>query len=334
MRSRRWLELIGIIGIIAAARPARADGVELKIATLAPAGSAWAKIMADGGVAIDQKTAGRVKVKYYFSGAQGDERDVVRKMKLKQLDGAAVTAVGLGMIGPDVRVLELPYLVNDEQQLDHVRGKMQPDFEKQLDAAGYVLLAWGDVGWVHLYSNIPITSKADLQKVKMWVWSDDPIRREFFKRLGVNTVPLGVPEVLTSLQSGAVDACYGSPLAALALQWYTKVKYATEEQIAYTVGALVVRKEVFAKLSPEDQKTVRALGTEMGEKLMKSVRSDNERAVAAMKKAGVQFQPTSPELKEELKKAGMETWDALAGGGKVYSTETLAKAKKLAGEVR
>src|SRR5262245_57186285 len=209
---------LAFLGLAAAAllAPAEAEAREVKIATLAPDGSAWAKIMAEGGKKIGEKTSGRVQVKYFFSGSQGDERDVVRKMKLGQIDGSALTAVGLGLIKGDVRVLELPFLIKNNQELDYVRDKMAPDFEKQFADAGYVLIAWGDVGWTHYYSNREIKNKEDLKAVKMWAWTDDPIVRAFFKRMDINGVPLGVPDVLPALQTDTINACYGSPLAAVA----------------------------------------------------------------------------------------------------------------------
>src|SRR5262249_7418489 len=281
--------LLGILGLCAVAAAAPAGATEIKVATLAPKGSGWAKILEEGAKSIAEKTADRVQIKYFFSGSQGDERDVVRKMKLGQLDGSALTAVGLGLIKGDVRVLELPFLFKSDKELDYVRDKMSGDFEKQFDEAGYVLLAWGDVGWVHLFSNIQLTSKGDLDKTKMWAWTDDPIVRAFFKRLGINGVPLGVPDVLPSLQTGTIDACYGSPYAAVVLQWYSKVKYATGTPISYSIGALVVRKEVFSKLSAEDQKVVKEMSRVMGGQLMTRIRADNERAKNTIQKSGITF---------------------------------------------
>lgn len=295
--------------------------VEAKIATLAPKGSAWAKIMEKGAREIDTRTSGRVKLKYFFGGQQGDERDVVRKMKLGQLDGSALTAVGLGLIQPEVRVLELPFLFRTDRQLDYVRDKMAPDFESKFDGAGYVLLAWGDVGWVHLYSNIKVENRDDLGKTKMWAWTDDPIVRELFKLLGVNGVPLGVPDVLPSLQTGTINACYGSPLAAVALQWYTKVRFATTMPISYSIGALVMKKDVFSKLSTEDQKAVRDAGRMMGDELMKTVRKDNERAKKAMEKSGVTFVTSPAAMVSELEKNGQKVWGNLTG--KLYPGDLL-----------
>jgi TRAP-type C4-dicarboxylate transport system substrate-binding protein len=307
-----------------------AEPVELKLATLAPKGSAWAKVLEKGGKDIETQTQGRVKVKYFFSGQQGDERDVVRKMTSGNLDGGVLTAVGLGLIKGDVRVLELPFLFTNDKQLDFVRDAMKADFEAQFDSAGYVLLAWGDVGWTHIYTNIEINSKADLAKTKMWAWKDDPIVRTLFKGLGINGVPLGVPDVYPQLQTGGIDACYGSPLAAVALQWYTKVKFATNTPISYAIGAMIVRKDVFSKLSADDQKVIRASSAVMGGELLKMIRKDNERAKKAMQKSGVKFVDTPAALVTELQAEGQKVWKALVGS--LYQQGMLDKVLKLRGE--
>jgi TRAP-type C4-dicarboxylate transport system substrate-binding protein len=326
---------IGILAAVAAllgSAPAAHAETVLQIATLAPKGSAWAKIMEKGAKDIETQTQGRVKVKYFFSGQQGDERDVVRKMTNGSLDGAALTAVGLGLIKGDVRVLELPFMFTNDKQLDYVRNAMKADFEAQFDQAGYVLIAWGDVGWTHIYTNSPVNSKADMQKAKIWAWKDDPIVRALFKGLGINGIPLGVPDVQPNLQTGTIDACYGSPLAAVALQWYTKVKYATDTPISYAIGAFIIRKDVFQKLSPEDQKVVIAAGATMGAELMKAVRKDNERAKKAMQKSGVQFVPVPQALVAEMKAESEKVWKALVGT--LYKQEFLDKVLKYRAEAQ
>ena len=145
---------------------ARADVATLKIATLAPEGSAWMKLFGDWKGAIEKRTSGQVKIKFYAGGVAGDERDVVRKMRLGQMSGAAITAVGLGLIQPDVRVLEIPFLFRDESELDLVRGTLAGEFHKKFEDKGYQLLAWGDVGPVRLLTNVPLRDKADLQKLR------------------------------------------------------------------------------------------------------------------------------------------------------------------------
>jgi TRAP-type C4-dicarboxylate transport system substrate-binding protein len=324
--------LAGLLALMVAAPAAMAKDVELKIATLAPKGSAWAKIMEKGAADIAKATSNRVTIKYFFSGQQGDERDVVRKMTGGQLDGAALTAVGLGLIVPQIRVMELPFLFKNDKQLDHVRAKMGDEFSALFTKAGYTWIANGDVGWVHIYSNIDIQSKADLGKTKMWAWTDDPIVRELFKNLGINGVPLGVPDVLPSLQTGLIDACYGSPLAAVALQWYTKVKFATSQPISYSIGALVIRKDVFDSLSADDQKAVLAGGATMGASLLATVRKDNEKAKKAMQGAGVKFTNTPAALVSDFETNSKAVWKAMAG--KLYDQALLDKVIKFRDEVK
>ena len=151
---------------------------------------------------VEEHTGGKIKVKFFAGGTAGDERDAVRKMRLGQLNGAAVTAIGLGLINSEVRVLELPMLINSYDELDYVRNKLDADLRKKFDDKGYVLLAWGDVGPVHIFSNTPIRGKADLAQLKLWAWVDDALVRALFQQLGVNGVPLGVPDVLPSLADG------------------------------------------------------------------------------------------------------------------------------------
>jgi TRAP-type transport system periplasmic protein len=319
---------------LAAPLVARAEPLTIKVATLAPSGSSWAKSMEQWGGDVEKGTNGRVTVKFFETGEQGDERDVVRKMKLGQIDGSAITAVGLGLIKGDVRVLELPFLFRSDAELDYVRDHMAADFARQFEEAGYILITWGDVGWVHLFSNLPIVTKADLAKTKMWAWTDDPVVRAFFKRLGVNGVPLGVPDVQTSLATGTINACYGSPLAVVALKWYPYLKNATGTPFSYSIGAMVIRKEVMNKLSREDQAVLMSSGKVLGEKFKKQVRSENERAKRAMQGMGVAF--NDPKKEEELvaqfAKEGQGVWDDLKGT--VYSGDLLAKVVKFRDEFR
>jgi TRAP-type C4-dicarboxylate transport system substrate-binding protein len=148
----------------------------------------------------------------------------------------------------------------------------------------------------------------------------------------VNGVPLGVPDVLPSLQTGLIDACYGSPLVAVAFQWYSKVKYATSVPISYAIGALIIRKDSFAKLSAEEQRVVREVGRSMEADLLKVVRSDNERAKTAMQKQGVKFTPSPASMVADFEKEGQSVWSELAG--KLYGKDLLDKVTRYRDEAR
>src|SRR5215510_15295148 len=182
------------LALIATSTSATADPTELRIATLAPSGSPWMAVLDKAAAEIKEKTAGRVTLKYFEGGQQGDERDFVRKINLGQLDGAAVTAVGLSMIDESIRVLELPMMFESVEEFDYVADKMWPYFQKKFEAKGYKLMDRGEVGWVYFLSKTEVKSLADLKGLKLWQWGDDRLVGAVFKKLGVNGVPLGVPE--------------------------------------------------------------------------------------------------------------------------------------------
>lgn len=332
MRSKLITTLVAAAASLALAGTAAADNVEVRLATLAPDGSSWMKILGKGAAEIDTKTEGRVKVKYYAGGVQGDERDVVRKINLGQLDGAAVTSVGLSMIDESIRVLELPRMFASVEELDYVADKMWPYFVKKFAAKGFKLGDRGDVGWIYFLSKSPVNGVGDLKSAKVWMWGDDNIVRAMFKKLGVSGVPLGVPEVEPNLTTGRIDACYGSPLAAVALQWNTKVKYMTSLPMSYAIGATVIKQDAYNKVAAADQELVAKITKGMQKTLRKQIRKDNESAQKQMVRKGIKITETSPELLADFDKAAQAVWTELAG--KVYTKDELAMVLKHRDEYR
>jgi TRAP-type transport system periplasmic protein len=305
---------------------------EWRIATLAPEGSAWMKILSRGAEEASKATAGRIAVKYYAGGVQGDEKDVVAKMQLGQLDGGAMTTIGLGMVDESIRVLELPMLFQNVEEMDYVREKMWPTFQARFAKKGYQLGEPGDVGFLYFYSAEPVKSIADLGKAKVWLWGEDKIVKAMFRRLSVNGVPMGVPDVLPALNTGRINATYASPLAAVALQWYTKVKYSTSMPMAYGIGATLIRKQAYDKLSAEDKKTAEKIFKIQAQKLRKAVRTDNERAFKAITRAGVKVIETPAAMISEFDKKAQEVWQEMVG--KIYSKEDLDLVLKYRNEFR
>ena len=318
--------------VLGATVPAAADNIELRIASLAPAGSKWMQVLEKTAVEIDKDTTSRVKLKYYPGGEQGDEKDFVRKIKAGQLDGAAVTATGLGMIDESIRVLELPMMFTDTPEFDYVADKMWPYFQKKFEAKGFKLNDRGEVGWIHFLSKNPVDSMAALKGQKVWMWADDQLVGTMFKKLGVSGVPLGVPEVDAGLTSGRINACYGSPLASVALQWYSKVKYMTSMPMSYSLGATVLSLDTLKKINEEDSKTMNKLLKAQGKKLRAAIRSENESAKKTMVRKGVTVVTTPPAMVDEFRKNAEEVWKQLAG--KMYSQAELDMVLKYRDEYR
>jgi TRAP-type C4-dicarboxylate transport system substrate-binding protein len=324
------LALAGALALIS--NLAVADNVELRIATLAPSGSPWMTTLDKAAAEIKEKTAGRVTMKYFEGGQQGDERDFVSKIKLGQLDGAAVTAVGLSMIDESIRVLEVPLMFETQEEVDYVADKMWPYFQKKFEKKGFRLADRGEVGWIYFMSKGKVEKVADLKSQKLWQWGDDQIVTAMYKKLGLNGVPLGVPEVDAGLTSGRITACYGSPIAAVALQWYTKVKYMTSMPMTFAMGATVMSQEAIKKISAEDFKTIETIAKAAQKKLRKVIRKSNDDAKATMQRKGVTIVTSPPEMVAEFQKAAGEVQKELSG--KVYSKEELDMVIKYRDEFR
>jgi TRAP-type C4-dicarboxylate transport system substrate-binding protein len=284
------------------------------------------KILDKGAAKVSDKTAQRVTLKWYPGGVQGDERDFVRKMNLGQLDGAAVTSVGLSMIDESIRVLELPRMFASIEEMDYVADKMWPYFVKKFEAKGYRLTDRGEIGWIYFFSKAEVKSVDSLKTMKLWQWGDDSIVGAVYKKLGLNGVPLGVPEVDSALQTGRIDGCYGSQLTTVALQWNTKIKFQTEMPMSYGIGATVMKVDTIKKLSAEDQKILADLSAKMGKDIRKGVRQDNVQAGKQMVAKGMKITPTPATMVAAFDKAAQEVWDSLAG--KVYSKDELAMVLK------
>ncbi|HVV87375.1 MAG TPA: TRAP transporter substrate-binding protein DctP [Kofleriaceae bacterium] len=316
----------------AGAGVAAADNVEIRLATLAPDGSSWMKVLGKGSAEIADKTAGRVTIKYYAGGVQGDERDVVRKMNLGQLDGGAFTSVGLSLIDESIRVLELPRMFASAEELDYVADKMWPYFQKKFEAKGFRLQDRGEVGWIYFMSKDPMTSIDALKSAKIWMWGDDGLVRAMYKQLDISGVPLGVPEVEPNLTTGRINACYGSPLAAVALQWNTKVKYMTSMPLSFAIGATVVKLDTIKKISKDDQDLVAKIARGMSRTLRKQIRHDNESAQKQMVRKGVKITETPVDMMSAFDKAAQAVWAQQTG--KMYSKDELAMVLKYRDEYR
>jgi TRAP-type transport system periplasmic protein len=321
-----------LFGTLALAKPAAADNVELRIASLAPSGSKWMQVLEKGAEEIGKETGSRVTLKYYPGGEQGDEKDFIRKIKLGQLDGAAVTATGLGLIDESIRVLELPMMFDSVAEFDYVADRMWGYFQKKFEAKGFRLNDRGEVGWIYFLSTNKIDSLAALKGQKVWMWSDDQLVGAMFRKVGISGVPLGVPEVDSALTSKRINACYGSPLAAVALQWYSKVKFMTSMPMSYAIGATVVSLETLKKVSDDDQKAVIKVGKSVGRKLRSAIRSENESARKTMIKKGVTVVESPTAMVDEFRSNAQEVWKSLAG--KLYSQKELDTVLKYRDEYR
>ncbi len=315
----------------AAKSPAKAQ-VEIKFATLAPDGSTWMKSMRKADQDVRTRTENRVGFKFYPGGVQGDEKDVLRKMRNGQIHAAGFTGFGLGAIVPETRVLELPYMFESLDELDYVRNATNAYYEKAFAAKEYALLGWTDVGFVYLYTKTPVRKAADMAGTKWWIWSGDQLAEIFYRAFNITPIPLAAPDVLTSLQTGVVDGVYASPLACVALQWFTRVKYMTDVPVTHGISAIVATEKSLAGVSATDRAILLDVMRRELATLTQKTRTQNDEAVAEIKKEGVQVVAVDAAARQEFATRGRAAWDD--GVPALYSRELLERVKNLLADYR
>lgn len=319
------------LGVLASG--AFAQQYTIKFASLAPDGSTWTNVLREYDAAVRKESGGKLGFKIYAGGVQGEDKDVIRKMRLGQLHSAGLTGFGLGEIAPKVRILDSPFLFSSYDEVDHVYTTFADDFDKAFRDNGYVLLGWAEVGWVYVLTNTPVRTLADMNGVKMWMWEGDKVAEATFKALGINPIPLSVIDVLTSLQTGLINGAYTSPLAALVLQWHTRVKYMMNLPLADASGAVVITKKKFDELPSDLQEILLRNGKKYMRQLTLKSREENSAAIAAMKKSGIQLvDVTSRNSVDEYVAAGKKARQSLVGT--LYDQDFLNRVEKSITEFR
>lgn len=266
----------------------------IKFASVAPEGTSWLNIMKEYDAAVRKESGGRVGFRIYGGQVQGDEKVVLRKIKAGQLHAGGFTGVAMGEIAPKVRILDTPFLFRDYSEVDYVHDQFDKEFRQAFEDGGYVLLGWAEVGFVYVFTNDKITRPQDLKSLKMWTWEGDPIASTLFNQLGMNPIPLALTDVMTSLQTGLIDAFYSPPYAALSLQWYTKAKYMVDVRLSDAAGAVLLSKSYFEKLPPDLQEILLRNGKTFFGKLTEKSREDNAQAIQSMTRRGVSLIKASP----------------------------------------
>ncbi|MEX0737452.1 MAG: TRAP transporter substrate-binding protein DctP [Bacteroidota bacterium] len=304
----------------------------IKFATVAPDGSTWMNVMKEYDAAIRKESGGKLGFRIYAGATQGDEKVVLRKIRAGQIHSGGFTGVAMGEIAPMVRILDSPFLLRNYPEVDFLYQQFDKEFQKAFEEAGYVLLGWTEVGFVHVFTNTPIRKPDDLKGIKMWTWEGDPIAEVSFKTLGINPIPLSLDNVLTSLQTGLIDAFYTSPYAATVLQWYTRVKYMVDAPLADAAGAVLISKKYFETLPADLQEILIRNGRTYLSKLTLQSREDNKTAVVEMKKRGITVLQVQEQDLQQYIEAGARARRMLVG--KMYSEDFLNRVEKQLADFR
>lgn len=295
------LSRLALVALLLAATggDAVANTTVIKLATLAPEGSTWIEIFNELNVELKAKTNNGVELKIYPGGVLGDEKDMIRKMFVGQIQGAVLTSAGLSTIFSEMDVFQIPFLFETYDEVDYVLKKMDGFFKKGFEDKGYILPAWTEGGFIRLMSTRPMASLDDLRKAKIWTWADAPMAKAIFDEAGISAIPLSLPDVLVGLQTGLVDVVYAPPSGAISLQWFTRTKYMTDVPLMYLIGGIVIKNNIFNKLAPDHRQILLDLCSKYMDQLKLMVRKENQEAISVMTKHGVKLiHPTEKQITE------------------------------------
>ncbi|MGE0708181.1 MAG: TRAP transporter substrate-binding protein DctP [Planctomycetota bacterium] len=323
-----------LLGLLALLTPvARADDeVKIRIATQAPEGTVWLDALKDIQKTVAKGTKDRVKFEFFPNGTQGDEKAVIERMEVGVIHGGLFTGIGLGEILPLVRILEVPFLYENKEEIDAVKAALEPEIVAGFKAKGFVFLGWAEVGWAYIFSKAKAANLAQLRQRKIWVWQGDPLAERTFKEYGLSGVPLPLTDVLTSLQAGMIDSVYNSPYGLVGLQWHRNVKYMSRMTVGHGTGALLVSAKQWEKIRESWRPRIAKAARARLDKLLGEVREKNEATVKELEDAGVQVIPIPSEEMPLYKQLGAKVADSLVG--KLWSKEQLAQVRKILADLR
>jgi len=304
MRKLFWILLICVV-VLSSMGFSRVQTI--KLGTLAPEGSVWHNVLRN--MAEEWKTIsnGSIQVRLYAGGVAGDEMDMVRKMRINQLQGAALTGNGLAGIANENAIFQMPMFLRTDEELDHVLQKLSPKLEKIIEEKGFKLLYWSEIGWVYLFSKTPVVKPADLKPLKIWVWTGDAVWADALKDGGYNPVPLPSTEIHTGLSSGLIDTVSAPPVAALSYQWFGLAKNMMSMKWAPLTAAVVISKKTWNKIPENIRPQILAAALKAGKNAKEQIRKLETDAIQAMQSYGLKVNKVSPQIaaqwQSEIKKA-------------------------------
>ena len=301
--------VLTVVLAMAFVSPARAT--VLKIATLSPDGSSWMVKFREGANEVAKATDNRVRFKFYPGGVMGNDKAVLRKIRIGQLHGGAFTGGTLSRYAGEAQIYGLPLKFKSQAEVDYVRRHMDGDVIAGFRAGGFVSFGLSDGGFAYIMSNAPVDSLETLRRQKVWTPAHDLATSEVLQGFGINPVSLPIADVRTGLQTGLINTVAVSPVAAIVLQWHTQVKYLTLMPIAYLYGILVIDEKAFTRISPEDQQVVQRIMGRIVREMDRMNRQDNQRALKALRQQGVEFVSLAPESESDWQTIAAKVSDRL-----------------------
>ncbi len=320
-------------GVAVAEIATEQDPIQIRLGTLAQKGTSWHKSLLEIGERWRKAQGGGASFTVYTDGSQGGESDMVRRMRVGQLNAAMLSMVGLSDIDDIVSALqEMPMIFRSWEEVDYIREKIRPKLEKRFLEKGFVVLFWGDGGWVRFFSKEPALIPEDFKKMKMFVWAGDNNQLDIMKALGFKPVPLEIADILPGLQTGLIDVVPSTPFFALIGQYYTPAKYMLELNWVPIVGAVVITKKVWDSMSEIAQQELQKVSMKVAADMQVISRAENKEAVDAMKKRGLITHPVTPEIEKEWRVIVEKAYPMIRG--KMVPADMFDEVRQLLKEYR
>ena len=294
-------------------RAAQADPTIIKMATIAPEGSSWHRVLLEMGEEWKTVSGGAVVLRIYPGGVVGDEDAMLRKMRVGQLQAAAITGMGLAFLDRSFYGLHVPMMYASDEEFDYVRDRLSPLLENRLEEKGYVVLNWGDAGWVRFFAKDPFTHPSEMKAMKLYLGAGDAILTQLYKEAGFRPVPISIVDMLPSLQTGLVEAFNAVPLAALAFQWFALAPNMADLNWSFLSGATVIDKRAWMKIPEELRPEILKVSRDASKRLRHEIRTLNEDAVKAMVENGLKVNHISPSVEAEWRKLVEDIYPQIRG---------------------
>jgi TRAP-type transport system periplasmic protein len=267
----------------------QAQAMRFKIATLSPEGSVWMEKMREGAEELARKTHNRVTIKYYPGGVMGDDKAVLRKIRIGQLHGGAVVGGSLSRFYPDDQIYSLPLMFRSFEEVDYVRKHLDRTIAQGLEKGGFVTFGIAEGGFAYVMSTVPIRTVSEMRRQKVWIPDNDPMILEAVKAFDITPFPLSIADVRAGLQTGLINTVTTPPIGAVALQWHTQINYLMYEPFLYIYGVLAVDRQAFSKILPDDQRIFREIMGHVFRELDSLNREDNVNALETLREQGIEF---------------------------------------------
>ena len=290
------------------------EPVKIKLATLAPKGTSFHQILLAMGEKWQKAPSGGARLIIYTDGTMGGEADMVRRMRVGQIQAGLLTVAGLQEIDDSVTALQtMPMKFHSLDEVEYVREKLRPRLEKEFLDRGFVVLFWCDAGWVRFFSKKPAQTPADLKKMKLFVWAGDNRTIDLIKAFGYRAVPLEPTDILAGLQTGLIDAVPSTPTYALAGQFYGPAPNMIEVDWAPLVGGAVITKKVWDSLSSAAREEMMKAAAEAGEAITRRSRTESQESVEAMQKRGLKVHKLTPQTEAAWRQLAEEVNPKIRG---------------------